>query len=104
MGKRFDKSCLVNIAKSDAISSNGCLKEYLGKPIAVLCQKYVYRGILAKVNDDSIILSKAKQVETSGASKGSAPEKEENCGDSLMVWIRSIELVFQPNWCLAPLD
>lgn len=101
MNNRFDESFLVDFDKSDF---NDSIKELIGKPVAVLCQRFYYRGILAKMDLNGIVLSKARAILNSGPSAGDTPVSEETIGRPVFIMRQSIELVFQPNWCFAPLD
>ncbi len=74
------------------------MKTYLHKPIAVLCARYWYRGILAKINDDSIVLAYPRAVEVSGPATGNQPVSEDNIPSDVILTLGSIEMVAQPNW------
>jgi hypothetical protein len=78
-------------------------KEFLKQKVAVLCTRYQYRGILAAVGKDSIVLDKARAVEISGKSTNGIPDTEDEIGSSLVIMNGTIELLYQPDWCFAPL-
>jgi hypothetical protein len=80
------------------------LKDYLGQPLAVLCARFNYRGILSKVTDDCLILAKARAVESSGASNSESPNSEDVIGSSVVISLNAVELIYQPQWAYFSLD
>jgi predicted transcriptional regulator YheO len=94
----------VSPEKSNASSMSSVLQDYLGKPVAVLCARFNYRGILSKVTDDCLILAQARAVESSGASSSNRPNSEDPIGSSVIISLNAVELVYQPNWVFAPLE
>ena len=94
----------VSPEKSTGESMCHVLKEYVGQPIAVLCARFNYRGILSKITDDCIILAQARAVESSGASNQERPNSEDPIGSSVVISLNAVELVYQPTWVFAPLD
>lgn len=50
---------------------------FVGEKVAVLCARYQYRGILSKAEDDHLVLSNARAIESSGASKQAQPSSED---------------------------
>jgi len=80
------------------------MKDYVGQPIAVLCARFNYRGILSKITDDCIVLACAHAVESSGASNSERPNSEDPIGSSVIISLNAVELVYQPNWVFASLD
>lgn len=95
---------LVSPEKSTGNSMSSVLQDYLGQPIAVLCARFNYRGILSKVTDDCVVLAKARAVESSGASSSDRPNSEDPIGSSVIIALNAVELVYQPNWVFAPLE
>jgi len=79
------------------------LKAYSNQKIAVLCNRYTYRGILSEIGREYLILSDAAAVERSGASNVERPVCEDPINGSLLIMAQSVELIFQPKWCFAPL-
>ena len=94
----------VSPEKSNASSMSSVLQDYLGQPVAVLCARFNYRGILSKVTDDCLILAQARAVESSGASSSDRPNSEDPIGSSVIISLNAVELVYQPNWVFAPLE
>lgn len=79
------------------------VKQYVGQKVAVLCTRYQYRGVLSDVSETHITLSNACAVEISGPSSANTPNTEDIIGTSVHINVRAVELVYQPNWCFAPL-
>ena len=78
-------------------------KRFLGQKVAVLCNRYQYRGILEEVTKDGVLLGNASCVEVSGACELDVPQTEDYVGGDVLVTKRMIELIYQPNWVFAPL-
>jgi len=78
-------------------------QEFLGKKMAALCVRYHYRGFLAAVYEDCLILSNSASVEVSGKSKSEKPENEDPIGTFITVRTDAIEIAWQPAWVEAPL-
>ena len=76
---------------------------WLSQKVAILCARYNYRGVLSIVGPDYIVLSNACTVEISGESNSTTPRTEDPIGSSIIIMKDAIELVYQPNWSLAPL-
>jgi len=79
------------------------VNKHLGSKLAILCNRYQYRGILAEVYDDGIKLDNARAIEVSGPSNGVCPFAEDLINTSVFIPVYAIELVYQPKWCNAPL-
>jgi hypothetical protein len=99
-----DRVDLSGVCGEKVPSRQQVLHQYLGQPIAVLCARFAYRGVLSAVGDDYLILAQARAVESSGASSSDRPNSEDPIGSSVMVSLDALELVYQPNWCFAALD
>lgn len=95
---------LSGVSGEKVPSRQQVLHQYMGQPIAVLCARFAYRGVLSAVGDDYLILAQARAVESSGASSSDRPNSEDPIGSSVMVSLDALELVYQPNWCFAALD
>jgi hypothetical protein len=80
------------------------LHGYIGQPVAILCARFNYRGILSKVTDDCVVLAKARAVESSGASNSEKPNSEDPVGSSVVISLNAVELIYQPNWVFSSLD
>lgn len=80
------------------------MQQYIGQPVAVLCARFNYRGVLSKIADDCIVLAQARAVESSGASSSERPNSEDPIGSSVIISLNAVELVYQPNWVFASLE
>lgn len=95
---------LVPIDGTKASRMRDALAHYVGQPVAVLCARFNYRGLLSSVGEDFLVLAQARAVESSGASSQQRPTNEDAIGSSVIISLNAVELVYQPNWCFAPLD
>jgi hypothetical protein len=94
----------VAVEKTKATIMKDALQMYVGQPLAILCARFNYRGILSTVGEDFVVLAQARAVESSGASSQDRPSNEDPIGSSVVISLNAVELVYQPNWCMAPLD
>lgn len=94
----------VSPEKSSGENMASLMKEYIGQPVAILCARFNYRGILSKVTDDSVVLAQARAVESSGASNSERPNSEDPIGSSVIISLNAVELIYQPAWSFSPLD
>ena len=53
------------------------MEQYLGKPLAILCVRYWYRGRVAEVGEDFVTLTDALAVERTGPASGEAAPTED---------------------------
>jgi len=89
----------VNLLSSVALEDlANKIKENLNKPIAILCTRYVYRGILTEVGKGFIVISKARTVEVTGPCSAEKPQFEDDIGGSIIVPFHNIELIYHPKW------
>ena len=77
------------------------LLKFIGQPVAILCVRYKYRGIVREVGDDYCVLSNAFAVISGDASLAEAPMREDATISDLFISIDSIEIVHQPVWCFS---
>ena len=94
----------VSPEKSTGSNMAQVMREYIGQPVAILCARFNYRGILSKVTDDCVILAQARAVESSGASNQERPNSEDPIGSSVIISLNAVELVYQPRWASASLE
>jgi hypothetical protein len=80
------------------------LKSYLGQPIAILCARYWYRGILREVGEDHVLITNPRAVEVTGSAQADRPEREDIIPSDLMVRIDFMEIVCQPTWVYHEMD
>ena len=74
------------------------LKSLEGQPVAVMCARYWYRGILSHVEKDAIVLTNPRAVESTGPSSGNAPQHEDPIPSDLIISLNAVEIVCQPAW------
>lgn len=106
MANELDKSSLVDF---DLTNSDNILSDLVGSPVAVICQKSIYRGVLASVNRNSIVLH--KNDKPYGDNKYNPYfhlkymfEEEVDVTLPLVINLDSVKLVFQPDWCLPEIN
>ena len=79
------------------------LSEYLaskkGEPVAILCMRYWYRGILSEVEDDFIVLENALAIEQTGPAAGDHAVTEDPIPSAVVIKTMAIEIVCWPTWC-----
>jgi hypothetical protein len=80
------------------------INSHEGQKIAVLCARYQYRGVVAHVGEDFIVLANARSVEISGPSAKATPEREDDIGGFVIIKHDAIEIAYQPTWSQAPLS
>ena len=94
----------VAVEKTKATVMKDALQMYIGQPLAILCARFNYRGILSSVGEDFVVLAQARAVESSGASSQERPSNEDPIGSSVIISTNAIELIYQPTWCFSSLD
>lgn len=76
-------------------------KKYQDEPIAILCCRYWYRGIVSEVHEDGVILSNPRAIEITGVSTAERPSREDIIPSDIFVAFDAVELVARPTWCFA---
>lgn len=104
MAKKAVSNELVAVEKTKSSTMREALGLYVGQPLAVLCARFNYRGILSVVGEDYLVLAQARAVESSGASSQERPSNEDPIGSSVVISLNAVELVYQPRWAFASLD
>jgi len=94
----------IAIEKTKAQTMKDALQAYVGQPLAILCARFNYRGILSTVGEDFVVLAQARAVESSGASSQERPSNEDPIGSSVVISLNAVELIYQPQWCFSSLD
>lgn len=74
------------------------LKQYEGQPVAILCARYWYRGVLKELGADYVLLKYPRAVEVTGSAQSERPEREDPIPSDLMIRIDFMEIVCQPTW------
>lgn len=80
------------------------LHEYMGEPIAILCARYWYRGILSKLGDSYLVLSQPFAVEVTGLATAEETSEEDRIPSDLIISFGAVEIVCQPTWVSHGLD
>jgi hypothetical protein len=104
MAKKSAAHDLVAVEKTKAAVMKDALQMYIGQPLAILCARFNYRGILSVVGEDYVVLAQARAVESSGASSQERPSNEDPIGSSVIISLNAVELIYQPSWCFFSLD
>ena len=104
MAKKAAAHDLVAVEKTKATIMKDALQMYIGQPLAILCARFNYRGILSVVGEDYVVLAQARAVESSGASSQERPSNEDPIGSSVIISLNAVELIYQPVWCFFSLD
>ncbi|MEM7820532.1 MAG: hypothetical protein QW761_02965 [Candidatus Aenigmatarchaeota archaeon] len=68
------------------------------EPIAILCVRYWYRGIVKEVGDSYVILGEPFAVEETGPTTDETPRFETAIPSDLMISFAAIEIACQPTW------
>jgi hypothetical protein len=71
---------------------------YHGKPAAILCARYWYRGVVAEVGKNYIHLTNVRAVEVTGAANTEHPQTEDPVPSDMLISSDAIEQVCQPTW------
>ena len=75
-----------------------------GEPIAILCARHWWRGIIADVQDDGVMLADTILVYETGKMDGATPKSDEACGTDTFLSYGAIELFGQFPWCFHGYD
>lgn len=80
------------------------VEPYEGNRVAVLCNRYWYRGIVKKATSDCIVLEKGIAVEIAGKPEDAKSKVEDWIGSDVFIPRTTIEMICHPKWCEAPLE
>lgn len=73
-------------------------EEYMDQPLAILCARYWYRGIVKAAGKDYITLSHVRAVEVTGPAASAVPQTEDPVPSDLTISTGAIEQFCQPLW------
>ena len=92
--------------EADSTDFPELLKKYraTGQPVAVICNRYVYRGLVSGIGSDHFVLEKPWAIPGTGKCQAEKAADEEPIGSSIAIRYSAIEIVFQPDWAFAPLE
>ena len=79
-------------------------EHYLGQPLAILCARYWYRGIVSEVGRDYVTLSEVRAVEVTGPAANATPQTEDPVPSDMTISTGAIEQFCQPLWVWHGLD
>jgi hypothetical protein len=79
-------------------------EQKIGEPVAILCARYWYRGIVSDVNDSYVVLVNPFMVTETGAFTINRPRREDALPSDVAISYGAIEVVEQPTWCFAGYD
>lgn len=97
MSESVLKEAPVELTRTSAFPD--ALKEaYMGLPVAVLCARYWYRGMLKVVGSDFIGLSNVRAVEVTGPAASAWPQTEDPVPSDMYISLNAVEQVCQPFW------
>jgi len=80
---------------------NTIVEPHKGDRVAIVCNRYRYRGEIKSVTDDCVVLEKAIAVEVTSRSKIIT---EDWIGSDVFIPRATIEMICRPKWCEAPLE
>jgi len=94
------------MSKNEAMSREFSdeLYGYLEQPIAILCMRYWYRGILREVGKNYCVLDPVRAVEVSGPATAQSTQTEDIIPSRVVLKLDVIELVCQPTWVANGFD
>ena len=75
-----------------------------GEAVAILCARYWWRGVVAEVGDDGLLLADCILVYETGNMSGDKAKSEEACGTDTFISFDAIELMGQFPWAFQGLD
>lgn len=104
MAKVKSKVSLVEIDGAAAASMAQVAQQFLGQPVAVLCARYNYRGILSHVGEDCLRSRRRVRLKPLALLARRPPNTEDPIGSSVIISLGAVEIIYQPRWCFAPLD
>ena len=79
-------------------SISDALAEYKDQPLAILCARYWYRGMLREIGEDFVKLSDVRAVEVTGAASSLVPQTEDQVPSDMIISVGAIEQVCQTAW------
>lgn len=80
------------------------IERFLNEPVAVLCVRYKYRGIVSEVGEDFVVLSNAFAVISGDSATSETIQREDTVPSDLMISLDAIESICQPVWCFNGYD
>ena len=87
-----------SIQRPDDLTLVDVLARFKGEPLAILCARYWYRGIVAEVGRDVVVMTSPRAVEITGPSNSPTPNQEDQIPSDLTIATQAIEQFCQPAW------
>ena len=84
--------------QSDKTIADVIAENYLNEPLAILCARYWYRGIVSDVGRDYVTLSHVRAVEVTGPAASDHPQTEDPVPSDMTISTGAIEQFCQPLW------
>jgi hypothetical protein len=81
-----------------AKNSQDVISEKIGQNVAIICNKWQYRGVLVADQYNRILLENSSCVGVSGATNRESPISEKKLKFPIYIEKRVIEIFYQPNW------
>ena len=83
-------------------------KDYLatkiGQPVALMCTRYQYHGIVETVEDNFLVLNPVRSILFSGEATREKPQRVEMIHGSVTIPLSSIEMNWEPKWLNDPIE
>jgi hypothetical protein len=86
------------VLDSSATLADAIREAYLDLPVAILCARYWYRGMLRVVGSDYIALSNVRAVEVTGPAATAFPQTEDPVPSDMYISLNAVEQICQPFW------
>jgi hypothetical protein len=80
------------------------IADFTGKPVAILCARYWYRGVVEEVGKDFVTLSNVRAVEVTGPAGGQRPATEDEVPSDMSISLWAVEQFCRPGWVAWELD
>jgi len=78
------------------------VSKFMNQPVAILCPRYTYSGIVSEIIEDyGIVLSNAFAIEQTGAPTNEMPSIYTSIPSDGFIAFEAIEFIFQPVWCFG---
>lgn len=82
------------------------LKKYgfVGKAVVIWCARYTYRGILAEVGEECLVLKQPWMIEIAAMANGEKAQAEDRLFSDLVINLGAIEQVQITRWAGHEID
>lgn len=83
---------------------HAALARLKGEPVAILCARHWYRGVLVDVWEGWIRLGQVRIVGVSGAGSDTAPIEEDIQPSDFFLSLDAVETISQPAWAFHEIE